>query len=67
MKQLYEPLTRAEIKAMTPAARADRLALTEHQLSNKEQALQWMDPKPYMLAEIAGLRANITILKRLNT
>lgn len=63
MKQLYDILTVPEIRAMTVKERKDRLALCEHQLANKEQALQYIDAKPYMLAEVSGLRANITALK----
>lgn len=63
MKQLYEVLTVPEIRAMSVKERRDRIALCEHQLKNKERALQYIDPKPYMLTELAGLRTNITQLK----
>lgn len=62
-KQLYEVLTPVEIEALDPKERVDRLELCQHQLANKERALTWMtEPKPYMLAEVEGLRANIKAL-----
>lgn len=64
MKQLYDLLTIAEIRAMSPKDRKARRELCEHQLKNKEEALGWFDnPQPYMFAEVANLRANITALK----
>lgn len=67
-KQLYEVLTKAEVDAMSPADRANRLVLCEHQLANKEKALQLfaqnsIKPKDYMYAEVDGLRLNIFVLK----
>lgn len=63
MKQLYDRLTISEIRAMTPKDRKLRLELCEHQLRNKENALTFIEAKPYMLAELDGLRANIMALK----
>lgn len=63
VKQLYEPLSQNEIAGMSKRERADRLALCEHQLANKQEALGWIEAKPYMLKELAGLQANILALK----
>lgn len=63
MKQLYEPLEGHEIEAMSHLDVKARLELCEHQLRNKEHALEFIDAKPYMLAELTGLRKNISRLQ----
>lgn len=63
MKQLYDPLEGHEIEAMSHWDIKARLELCQHQLKNKEKFMEHFDMKPYMLAELAGLRGNIAKLE----